>query len=298
MSINPVNSNYYNYDYKTSIQKTNKTQNANFLLNNSYSTDTVSFSSKQNTSQTTNVSELKKDLEKTKSEQGLIGKLWDGFKNLTGIGAGSNKAEKAIADYESGKISEEEMLKKVNGYKEGQKTCVDVVADIASGILAVGAFALAVPTGGASLAVGLGLATAVGAGVKIGLKAGDAAVGGREYTGKELLYDAATGAINGLLAPVTNGLGNTVTKTIGQKFGLKIVKEGAEEVAEHAVKQGVKQGLKSAVLNQSTDVVGGSIAKRAIATGAGMAVDGALGGAGDNMVRASLNGENIIKAGI
>ena len=41
---------------------------------------------------------LKQDLAKTKSEQGIIGKAWDGFKNLTRIGDGSNKAEKAIED--------------------------------------------------------------------------------------------------------------------------------------------------------------------------------------------------------
>lgn len=300
MSINQVGINYNNYDYRTKAIGNTPAVNSMSLSNNPFDMDTFQLSSKATVQQSssTDIAELKKDLQETKSKQGLIGKIWDGFKNLTGIGAGSNKAEKAIEDFEKGKISEEEMLKKVNGYKEGQKTCVDVVADVASGILAVGAFALAVPTGGASLAVGLGLATAVGVGVKVGVKASDALLNDREYTGKDLLYDTATGAINGLLAPLTNGLGNTVTKTIGKKLGLKVVQEGAEEVAEQAVKQGFKQGLKSAVLNQSTDVVGGSLAKRAVSLGAGLAVDGALGGAGDNMVRAALNGENIIKAGI
>ena len=242
--------------------------------------------------------QLRQSLNETKSKQGFIGKLWDGFKNLTGIGAGSSKAEKAITDYENGKISKEEMEKAVNGYTEGQKMVVDVVADMASGILAIGAFALAVPTGGASLAVGLGLATAVGAGSKVLIKGGDALLTGKEYSGKDLLYDTVTGGINGVLAPVTNGIGNTVTKTIGTKLGLTIVKEGAEEVVEQGVKQGVKQGLKSIVLNQTTDVIGGTVAKRAVALGAGMAVDGALGGAADNMVRAGLNGENVLEAGV
>ena len=35
------------------------------------------------------ITSLKQDLKKTKSEQGILGKLWDGFKNLTGIGASS-----------------------------------------------------------------------------------------------------------------------------------------------------------------------------------------------------------------
>ena len=215
-----------------------------------------------------------------------------------GSKSGSKALEDTIKQYNQGKISEDEVKQAIEKYKEGQNTCVDVVADIASGILAVGAFALAVPTGGASLAVGLGMATAVCAGVKVGIKAGDAINNNKEYSAKDLLYDTATGGINGLLSPVTNGLGNCVTKTIGKKLGLKIVQEGAEEAAEQIVKQGIKQAAKSAILTQSVDVAGGTIAKRAVALGAGMALDGALGGASDNMVRAVLNGENVLKAGV
>lgn len=238
------------------------------------------------------IKSTKKDLSQTKEQQGLTGKLWDGIKNATGIGAGSKKAEKAVKNYEKGLISKDEMLKKVNGYKEGQNMVVDVVADITSGILSFGAFALAVPTGGASLAVGLGAATIVGAGAKVGIKAGDAISTGKEYTKKNLIYDITTGAVNGLLTPVTNGIGNTVTKTIGKK----IIRESAEEAVVQTTKQGFKQAVKSIILNQSDNIVGGSIGKRAIAFGAGMAADGALSGAADNMVRAGLNNENVFKA--
>lgn len=257
-----------------------------------------SFKQKNDEFTLTSKSEIRKNFEVIKSQQGFIGKAWDGFKNIFGMKSGSKHVEEIIKQAEKGQISKEEATEAIKKYEEGQKTCVDVVADLASGILAVGAFVLAVPTGGASLAVGLGLSTAVGAGIKIGIKAGDAVATGKEYKGKDLLYDTATGGINGLLAPVTNGLGNTVTKTIGKKLGLKIVQEGAEEVAEQAVKQGIKQTAKNIVLNQSIDVVGGTIGNRALALGTGMAIDGALGGASDNMIRASLNGENVLKAGV
>ena len=232
---------------------------------------------------------LKEDLEKTRDEQGLIGKLWDGFKNLTGIGAGSNKAEAAIEQYENGEITYEEAQEKLENYKKGQETVVDVAGDIVSGIVAVGAFALAVPTGGTSLIAGLGLAAIAGAGTKIAVKAGDAIVGGRDYTGKDLLYDTATGAINGLFAPITNGIGACVTKTVGSKLGLTVVKEGTQEIIE----QTAKQSIKSIITQQGVDVIGGTFAKRALATAAGMAVDGAIGGSTDNMIRAALDGEDL-----
>ncbi len=287
-----INQNPYIYETKeTSPVKQANNYNTNFSSSQYAIQDTF-------TSQPQNKSDLRKEFEEIKSQQGIIGKAWDGIKNIFGAKAGSNKVEEVIKKAERGEITQEEAKEAIEKYKEGQKTCVDVVADMASGILAVGAFALAVPTGGASLAVGLGIATAVGAGIKVGIKAGDAIATGKEYKGKDLLYDTATGGINGLLAPVTNGLGNTVTKTIGKKMGLKIVQEGAEEVAEQAVKQGIKQTAKNMVLNQTLDVAGGTIGKRAIALSAGMAVDGALGGASDNMVRAALNGENVLKAGV
>ena len=245
-----------------------------------------------------NKSEIRKEFEKVKKQQGIIGKVWDGLKNLIGMKSGSKYIETIIRKAEKGEIKQEEVQEAIAKYKEGQKTCVDVVADLASGILSIGAFALAVPTGGASLAVGLGLSTFIGAGIKVSIKAGDAFTTGKEYNKKDLLYDSLTGAVNGLLAPVTNGIGNTVTKTIGGKLGIKVAQTGAEKVTEQAVKQGIKQTAKNVILNQAVDVSGGSIAKRVLALGAGMAVDGALGGASDNMVRAGLNGDNVIDAGI
>ena len=284
-----INQNLHLYTSKISGIKNSKHQNKQTTIPKQISYDEFTSNNK---------SDLRKDFEETKKQQGIIGKAWDGIKNIFGMKSGSKHIEEVIKQAELGKISTEEAQEALNKYKEGQKTCIDVVADLASGILAVGAFALAVPTGGASLAVGLGLATAVGAGVKVGIKAGDAITTGKEYKGKDLLYDTLTGGINGLLAPITNGLGNTVTKTIGKKLGLKIIQEGAEEAVEQAIKLGFKQTAKNIVLNQTIDVAGGTIGKRALALGAGMAVDGALGGASDNMLRAGLNGENIIEAGI
>ena len=279
--------------YDLSVDNTNSI-NQNLFIPDDEIVDSFEY---QTSDINANARELYDELEQTREDQGIIGKLWDGFKNLTGFGAGSNKAEDAIKQYENGEISLEEAKEKLNGYQQGQETCVDVVGDIVSGIVAVGAFALAVPTGGASLVAGLGMAAAAGAGTKIAVKATDAVMGGREYTGKDLLYDAATGAVNGLFAPVTNGVGACVTKTVGKKLGLTVVKEGTKE----AIEQGAKQGLKSIITQQGVDVIGGTFAKRALATASGMAIDGAIGGSTDNMIRAALDGEDakgIFEAGV
>lgn len=224
---------------------------------------------------------IKQELEKTKNEQGFFGKTWDGFKNITHIGAGSNKVDDAIKKFQNGEITKEKAKEALEKYKDGQKVCLDVASDMISSIIAIGAFATCVPTGGMSLALGLGLSCTLGAGIKTGIKGIDAKLNHREYNTKNVLYDVVTGSVNGLLAPVTNGLGSSLTKTIGCKLGLEIVGDAAE--------QGIKTTLKSLIVNQSIDVAGGTLKKRALALGAGMALDGALGGAADNTARAMLD---------
>lgn len=234
---------------------------------------------------------LHSELIKTKEQQGLIGNLWDGFKNLTKIGASSNKVENAIKQLNNGEISKEEAQQILTNYQDGQKTCLDVVADMISSIVAVGAFAMAVPTGGTSLPVGLAISTGISTILKVGIKGIDAKTNGREYNSKNLLYDVVTGSVNGLLAPVTNGIGSSLTKTIGCKLGL--------EITGDVLEAGAKSTLKNLIVNQSIDVAGGTLKQRALALGAGMAIDGALGGAADNTAREIIDDKkdkNILKA--
>lgn len=190
-----------------------------------------------------------KKLNKIKKEQGFIGKGWDWFKNKTGIGDSSDKAQMQInaerdmlkqlrqpnakidqkqfekitgqkytkANLEKFKKGEfSQASQKVAGYQEGQEMVVDVVADTVSGIVAIpvyGAAVAAAPfTGGASIAIGIAVAGATGALLKVGIKAADAASGGRQYTLNDVGRDAATGAFSGVLAPVTGGMGGSCWK--------------------------------------------------------------------------------------
>ena len=300
MSINGTGYNPYLYTGAKSVYNSAKTNNKDIFATNSVSNpymnmqgDTLQFST-VSSSNNIDISELKQDIEKTKSEQGLIGKLWDGFKNLTGIGAGSNKAEKAIENFESGKISQEEMIKAVNGYKEGQEQCVDMVADIVSGIASFGAFALATGvgiaaspfTGGASLglvAAGFGVAGVAGAASKVAIKGIDSAVGGRKYD--SFVYDLATGGVNGIFAPVTAGVGGAAGKAVAGKVGVTAVREGGEVILRETLEGTAKGALAKTLLTTNVTYTGGTLASRALAMGTDMAVNGAISGAVDSATR-------------
>ena len=268
-----------------------------------------------------------KALNKAKKEQGWIGKGWDWFKNKTGIGDGSDKAQQQInaekkllnqiktgkvskkdfkevtgldytkenlAKFQKGELSQAE--EKINGYKEGQDMAADVAGDMVSGIAAVvvytGAIAAAPVTGGASLALGFSLATASGAAIKVGIKALDTVGTDKKYTWNDVKHDAATGGFSGALAPFTAGLGGAVGKTVATKFGVQAVKSVGKEVAEEAAKGGVKSTLKAALANPAGyEYVGGTFAKRTTSMAAEMATDGALGGAIDGGFRAGLDSD-------
>ena len=268
-----------------------------------------------------------KALNKAKKEQGWIGKGWDWLKNTTGFWAGSDKAQQQInaekkllnqiktgkvskkdfkevtgldytkenlAKFQKGELSQAE--EKINGYKEGQDMATDMVGDMVSGIGAVGIYTVAVAaapvTGGASLWVGFGLATASGAAIKVGVKALDTVGTDKKYTLKDLKHDAATGAFSGGLAPVTAGLGGAVGKTVATKFGVQAIKTVGKEVAEETAKGGVKSTLKAALANPAGyEYVGGTFAKRTTSMAAEMATDGALGGAIDGGFRAGLDSD-------
>lgn len=266
-----------------------------------------------------------KRLNKTKKEQGLIGKGWDWVKNKTGIGDGSGKAQQQINaerrllnQVKTGKISKKDFKEatgveytkenlekfkrgelsqasaKINGYKEGQEMAIDVVGDMVSGIAAVTIYTAAVAaapvTGGASIAVGVATATASGAFIKAGVKALDTLGADKKYTMKDFGHDLTTGAFSGALAPITGGLGGAVGKTVATKLGIQAVKQVGKEVAEEVVETGVKQGLKTALTNPAGyEYVGETLLKRGTAMSAEMATDGALGGAIDGGFRAGLD---------
>ncbi|MCD8378556.1 MAG: hypothetical protein LUB59_07200 [Candidatus Gastranaerophilales bacterium] len=264
------------------------------------------------------------NLQKTEKNNGFFGKIWSGFKNLTGIGDSSNKVKKAqkheqeliaqldgvnkskafeeLTGVEYSKENEEkfrngeiklESETALEGYTEGQEMAADVGGDIVSGIAAVGVYSLLIAaapvTGGASVILGFGAAAAAGAMVKSGVKALDAAVGGRKYT--SFGHDIVTGGFSGMLAPFTGGLGGAAGRSAAKVLGLQAVKFAGKETAEETIKTGFKSGFKRALLNPTGyKYTGGSILKKTGAYATEAAADGALGGGIDTAFRTAYDG--------
>lgn len=272
-----------------------------------------------------------KKLNKIKKEQGFIGKGWDWFKNKTGIGDSSNKAQMQInaerdmlkqLRQRNTKIDQKQFEKitgqkytkanlekfkkgefshasqKVAGYQEGQEMAVDVVADVAAGAASFTIYTLSIAaapfTGGGSIALGGALAAGTGALVKTGVKYADVVSGGRKYILNDAKKDASTGAVSGLLAPITAGVGGAIGKTVATKLGLQTIKTVGKEIAEDVVENGFKQTLKTSMMSPGAfKYVGEGAGKKILAYGSEVVTDGVLNGGIDNGFRTAINGGSL-----
>lgn len=238
--------------------------------------------SKTNTLQK-RIAKIEQELKKAENSNGILGKAWSWFKNKTDKFLpvdSSNKVRKQLeiekqkikdiknpeifkeltgveyseenyAKFEQGKIkllSEQ----KLEGYKEGQDMVVDVVADVGAGITAGVAIAAAPVTGGTSLL----LAAGVGGVTKIGIKGTSAGVRGKDYSGKDILKDLGTGAITGLLTPITIGVGGAVGN-VSTRIGARIFGQSAAgEIATKATTFVLREGSIGAVFSGGAEGLG------------------------------------------
>lgn len=258
-----------------------------------------------------------------KKKNGFFQKTWSGIKNVFNIGDSSEDVvkakqeelkilsekslEEAFKEITDQDATEENLTKFLNGeiktkseqaldgYVEGQEMVHDTLADMGSGILSFVAYTAAVAaapaTGGLSIALGVGLATGVGAGSKLWIKSSQAQKRGEEYTGKDFKFDLITGAVSGILAPFTGGAGSAVGKTVAVKcFGMQVFKQAGKELVEEGVTTGFKQGFKNAMLNAAGYEYKGKLLGRVVAYGSEMATDGALSGMVENGFRTAYEG--------
>ena len=75
-----------------------------------------------------------------RKNSGLIERLYNAIKNLTGLGTGSKRVEKELAQVKAGKLSEDEFTKTVDKYSSSQEMSAQLLGDGASIAAAGGTF--------------------------------------------------------------------------------------------------------------------------------------------------------------
>ncbi len=154
---------------------------------------------------------LEEKLQTVQNEGGTISDGWDNFKGLIGIGTSSEKCEEFINKYKNGEISFEEAMAELDKFDKKQDSSLNLFANIATSIVALGAVAAAtVLTGGAALPVlaTVGIGAAAGGATKVAFKLTDRAtneVKGDAVDAKTIAKDALSGAVTGGIAVATAG---------------------------------------------------------------------------------------------
>lgn len=231
-----------NTDYAVRANSYPNMQNSD---SNELSNNNVSIFS--DTATTDPINTLEEEFEEVQDKQGFLGKLWNGIKNVTGIGLGSNKVEDAIEDYNNGEISYEEALETIESYEEKQEGGVNLITNIAAGAATAG---IAVATGGISLAA-VGIGAAIGGGAKAGLKTADRAtneVKGDAFDIKQMAKDALTGAVDGAVNVATGGMVGKAAGTLGQS-----IKNGAIQGLKAGAISGAASGATEYTVNTIVD---------------------------------------------
>lgn len=214
---------------------------------------------------------LKQQFDAVQDEQGILGKLWNGFKNLTGLGLGSNDVEAKIEQFQNGEITYEEALKTIESYDVKQDGAVNIIANTATGIATAG---IAVATGGAGALL---MGAAIGGATKAGLKTLDRAtndIQGDALDVKEIIKDGVTGAVDGAVSAATAGMFKGAV---------------AGQTVKEAVKQGAIQGAKAgAITGAATGATDYTV--NTIADGEEFTVEGLLGTTAQNAVTGAVFG--------
>lgn len=214
---------------KLALAKTNDTYSANIAASNN---GEVSIFSQQETTNPINqgITSLNESFSEVQDEQGLIGKLWNGFKNLTGLGLSSNDVQEKIEQYEQGEITYEEALDTIESFSDKQEGAVNLIANTITGVATAG---ITIATGGAGALL---MGAAIGGAAKAGVKTLDRAtnnVEGDALDAKEIVKDTVTGAVDGMVSAATAGI---------------IKGPIAGQTVKQAVKQGAIQGATSGAI--------------------------------------------------
>ena len=230
---------------------------------------------------------LENKLSEAKDRQGIFGSLWNGLKNLTGLGTNTNKCEQAIEDYKNGKISYEEADSIISNFSSKQESSVNLAANILTGVVAVAVVGSAVLTGGLSLGV-IAAAAGAGAATKAGLKFIDRAtnkVEGDALDGKQILKDSLSGAVDGAVSVATMGIGTSAVtaKTVAEQTLKETIKQGAIAGAKAGAISGAVTGASDytieAAIEEDVEFNVGDLAKSTALNAAGGALaGGVLGG--------------------
>ena len=176
-----------------------------------------------NSSANKKTQELEEKLKEVQDEQGFLGKTWNGFKEITGLGLSNSDCEKMVDKYNNGEISFEEAVSYIEDFESKQETMSELGANILTGIGAIAFATTALSAGPIGWVAAIAKGAPIGAALKTGIKTLDRAtndIEGDALDMKQMTKDAISGALTGTTSAVSSGVGAGIK---AGKVGLSIL---------------------------------------------------------------------------
>ena len=161
-------------------------------------------------SKTQQSSFLNEKLSQVKNEQGCLGNIWNGIKEVTNLGQSASDCESMLEKFNSGEVSFEEAVKYIDDFDNKQENMSGLLSNVLTGIGAITTTILTVGTGPIGWGVALLKGAPIGAALKTGINLLDRAtnnIEGDEFDVKEMAKDAISGAMTGATSAVSSGVG-------------------------------------------------------------------------------------------
>ena len=105
-------------------------------INNEYGLKSLSFTSNRRISKKESVF-LEEKLQEIEDKQGVLGKTWNGIKEITTLGVSSSDCESMLEKYNNGEISFEEAVEYLDEFNSKQETMSGLFSNILTGVGAI-----------------------------------------------------------------------------------------------------------------------------------------------------------------
>jgi len=191
------------------------------------------------------IAQLESRLKEVKNKQGVIGSLWNGFKELTDTGVSSSDCNSMLEKYKRGEVSFDEALEYINSFEKKQDNMTDLWANILTGITSIAIATAAAGSGPVGWALAFAKGAPIGAAAKTIIKLLDRATNKKhddEFDIKQMTKDAISGAITGTTSAVASNVG----------IGIKAGKIGVS--VANGTKCGAQCGALAGATSYLTDV--------------------------------------------
>ena len=234
-----------------------------------------------------NYKSLEEVFQKAQDKQGIIGQAWNGFKNLTNLGFGSDDVAAEIEQYKQGKITYEEALEAIESYEDKQDGAISLISNTLSGLLTAG---FAISTGGIGA---LFMGALVGGVANAGFKTIDRAsnnVKNDALDVNEVVKDGLTGAVDGFVSAATAGL---VKAPVAGQTIKEVIKLGAIQGAKAGAITGAATGAADYTINTVADkeqfTIDGLVSTTAQNALSGVVFGGLFGGISGGLAQKKLS---------